>query len=82
MTSKNKRYLKNQNAWEDDDRKFDEELEQKHNELLLEDLYPHQRVSRHDENTRSRSDFKVYNKKKICFDEDKIEWGKLKTDYI
>ena len=40
MLSKNKRYLKNQAEWEDDDKYFDEELEQKHNKLIMEEMRP------------------------------------------
>lgn len=64
--SKNKRYLKNQNAWEDDDRKFDAELEQKHTALLLEDLFFHQKCSRHDDKTKSRTEFEIYSKNKAA----------------
>lgn len=43
MTSKNKRYFANQNDW-DDDRNFDEELEQKFNALVMEDLQSYNRI--------------------------------------
>jgi len=36
--AKNKRYFDNQETWEDDDTIFDEELKEKHNELLVEDM--------------------------------------------
>ena len=80
MASKNKRYLKNQNAWEDDDRKFDDELEQKHTALMFEDLFFHQKMSRHDDKTKSRTEFEIYSKKKtVWFDEEEIDLGKYQN---
>lgn len=39
VSSKNKRYFNQHSAWEDDDQQFDEELEQKHTALLMEEFY-------------------------------------------
>ena len=66
------------NEWEDDDKNFDEELERKHANLLLEDIRPKRNTNKREEIASSRSEFDIFAKKKtVWFNEDEIDWGKF-----
>ena len=64
----NKRYFNKNLAWEEEDEKFDEELEHKHNELLIEEFDSYRKHSA--AGTRASNNSKSKEKKRESFDLD------------
>lgn len=60
---------KNQ-AWEDEDQEFDEELERKHQEIILEDLYSNKNIPSETVPKTSHRNHNLKEKKRESFDID------------